>query len=109
MSAKSSALTPRRCDERRFDAFSGVLRERPAESQRLVVGVRQHGHQFQAGHLCDYMRKKPDERAEGRTSKSPGRTANADNHDARDHRTRLEPPIDQRATSSAGFYVRTRK
>ncbi len=45
MPPESALLSPGGRDEKRLDALGCVLRQRAADTQRLVVGVGQDGHQ----------------------------------------------------------------
>ncbi len=50
MAAIPARVASRGSQQGHVDAFRRVLRQRSAEAQRLVVGMRQHGHQSQWRH-----------------------------------------------------------
>ena len=50
MAAVAAAVAARGGQQKDIDAFGRVFRERAADTQRFVIGVRQHGHQSRSLH-----------------------------------------------------------
>src|SRR5215467_3884961 len=46
----TATLTSRRRDDRRLDPFCGISGQRSADAERLVVGMREQGHELERRH-----------------------------------------------------------